>query len=284
MRSDKLVTIVGEILLAALVVMFFGCGSNDKSTGSTVNYNDPEFTAVRGEVDLFIDSTLEFFTNGLDNIHGLATDTSLVNPILYVPGPIDLTTDSVSATYSGGWHVVYIALNRSAFVSILRDSIQFLKNGQPQQSSSGLDDLFYKQFWTYRVNDTTVTHESFAGNADYWFSGLNTSQATISGSNVFSVYSKFVSTDSTVWQDINIDATLSGIRVKKNTSGWAQSCPNSGSIAATVEMLYQKGSAAPDTTNWTVSLTFNNGNVSSIITRGTTVWSYNEQICTPPGN
>jgi len=284
MRSHKLVLILGVTLLAGLFVMYIGCGSDDnKSTDNLADYSDPEFLVVQEEVGYYVDSTLEFFTNGLGNIYGLATDT-VVDPVQYVPGPIDPATDSISATYNDGWHVVYIALNRETFVSILRDSIQFLKDGQPQQNSTDLDNLIYRHFWTYNVTDTTVTYKSFVGNANYSFAGLNTSEATITGTDDFSVHSKYVSTDSTVWRDININATLNDIQVKKAAGGWVHNCPCSGSITAAIEMVYQKDSAAPDTTSWTVHLSFDNGNVSTVLTKGEFMWSYDEQICTPPGN
>lgn len=282
MRSYKLVLVLGVTLLVGLFAMFVGCGSdNDKSTGNTANYNDPEFVVMQGEVNGFVDSTLEFFTNGLSNIYGLATDT-VVDPVQYAPGPIDTITDSISATYAGGWHVVYIGFNRSSFYSVLRDSIQFLKDGQPQQTASDLDNLLYRHFWTYDVIDTAVTHQSFVGNARYSFAGLNTTQATITGTDDWQAHSKYVCPDSTVWWDVNIDAALTDIVVKKSGIGWVESCPSCGSVSATIQTVYKKDTDFPDTTSWAVNLTFSDGNLYSVVTRGTSTWTYNRQLCTPP--
>ena len=283
MRWEKVVLVLGVTLLAGLLVMFAGCGSVDKSTNNA-DYNDPEFLVVQQEIDYFIDSTLAYFTGGLGNIYGLATDTT-VDPVQYGSRPpdYDSTQDTALATYADGWHVVYFSIHRDTYSAILRDSIQFIKEGQPQQSSAGLESLNYKHFWSYEVTDTTVTQRSYTGNADYAFVGLDAAQATITGTNEWQVHSKYVSTDSTIWRDINVDATLTNIRVYKTGSGWVDNCPCTGLISATIEMVYKKDSAAPDTTNWTVNLRFTNGSMlSSVSTGSAPSWIYSTQLCTPP--
>lgn len=284
MRWKKVVLVLGVTLLAGLLVMFAGCGSDDKSTNSA-DYNDPEFLVVQQEIDYFIDSTLAYFTGGLGNIYGLATDT-LVDPVQYGSRPPEYDStkgDTAIATYADGWHVVYFSIHRETYSAILRDSIQFIKDGQFQQSSTGLESLNYKHFWTYGVTDTTVTHRSYTGNTDYAFVGLDAEQATITGTNELQVHCKYASIDSTVWRDINIDATLTDMKVNKTGSGWIHSCPSAGAISASIEIVYKKDSAAPDTTNWTVNLTFNNGSMFSTVTIGSALpWTYSTQLCTPP--
>jgi hypothetical protein len=162
----------------------------------------------------------------------------------------------------------------------LKDSIQFLKNGQPLQTSSGLDALKYKHHWQYVDKDTTVTYRTYTGNADYTFSGLNTATATIAGSNELQIDSKTVHTDSTVWRDFTISATLTNVKVNQTPSGWVQGCPSSGSISASVEMVYQKDTDDPVTTNWTVNVSFNDGHMSVVVNRGSTSWMYDTQVCT----
>lgn len=283
MRLGKICLVLGVTVLSGLLVALFGCGSDDKSTGDGVNYNDPEFLVVQNEVSSFVDSTLSFFTHGLGNIGTVPGDT-VVDPVKYGPRPpdFDSTKDTAVATYANGWHVVYFAIHRDAYDAILRDSIQFIKDGQPQQTSSDLEELVYKHFWQYNVIDTAVTHRSYTGNTDYTFAGLNTSIATIDGANDLQVHSKYVSTDSTIWRDINFEAALTDIEVGKTGSGWAQNCPNSGSVSAAVGMVYQKDSDAPDTTNWSAYLMFNEGSMSAVVSRGSATWSYGKQLCTPP--
>ena len=41
MRLGKICLVLGVTVLTGLLVALFGCGSDDKSTGDGVNYNDP---------------------------------------------------------------------------------------------------------------------------------------------------------------------------------------------------------------------------------------------------
>ena len=280
MRSHTLVLILGVALMTGLFAMVIGCGSDNRSD-NPVNYNDPEFVVIQDEVGRFVDSTLEFFANGMGTMYGLATDT-VVDPVLYVPGPIDFETDSISSSYINGWHVVYIALNRNEFTSVLRDSIRFIKDGQPQQSANNIEDLLFRHFWSFNVTDTNVTHRDLVGQADYSFTDLNTTQATINGTDDWQADSKFVSTDSTVWRNITIEATVTNVKINQSVAGWVQSCPTSGTVSATIQMVYQKDDNDPVTSEWTVHITFNNGNVSTLVGRGENSWNYNTQLCTPP--
>ncbi len=283
MRWEKVVPVLGVTLLVGMLIMFAGCGSDDKSTNSA-DYNDPEFLVVQEEIGYFVTSTLGFFTGGLDAIYGLPTDTT-VDPIQYSSRPPEFDStkgDTAIATYADGWHVIYFSVHREGYSKIVRDSVQFIKGGQPQQSPLDLESLKFKHFWAYEVTDTTTTHRSYIGNVDYTFTGLDGSQATITGAHEQQVHTKNVSADSTVWRDINVDGTLTDMRVNKTGSGWAQNCPSSGSITASIGMVYRKDSAEPVTTNWAVSLTFSNGNMSSTVTRGSAPpWQYSTQLCTP---
>jgi hypothetical protein len=283
MRLNKLFLVLGATVLAGLLVAFVGCGSDDKSTGDIGSNSDPEFQVVQNEINFFIDSTMESFANGLDNIYGLATDT-IVDPIRYGPLPPDYdpNTDTATATYADGWHAVYIAIHRETYDAWLRDSIQFIKDGEPKQLSTELDVLVYKHYWKYDVTDTAVTHRSYTGNTDYTFTDLNTNTAVINGNNELQVHSKVVADESTVWRDITVEATLTEVQVKKTPEGWAQGCPSSGTITASIEMVYQKDDNDPVTTNWSVNVSFDNGNMTVVVVRGTTSWLYNTHLCTPP--
>ncbi|MFH1373939.1 MAG: hypothetical protein ABII79_09105 [bacterium] len=286
MRWDKVAFALAGSLLVGLLVFFAGCGSDDNTTtGSSVDYNNPEFLLVQQKVNDFVDSTLNNLESGLENIYQLATDTT-IDPVQYGSHPpdYDSTRDSASATYADGWHVVYFAIHRNEYDAHLRDSIRFVKAGVPQQVASGLDSLLYKRFWSYDETDTTVTCLSCLGNAGYYFGGLDTDQATISGSDSWQVHSKFVSPDSTVWRDISLNATAADIKVNKSMIGWDQGCPVRGSISASIQMIYQKDSAVPDTSNWTIDLGFVGGSMSAIVNDGSCVWTYNTQLCSPPTN
>ncbi len=282
MRSRTLVLGLGVILLIGLLLVVFGCGKDKDKSIDPADFSDPDFLAVQAEFERFIDSTVQFFSSGLGNIQGLATDTT-IDPILYVPTPIDSIKDSVSASYADGWHVVYIGLNREEYMSVLQDSIRFIQAGEPQQKPGDLDQLLFKHYWRYYRIDTSVTHQSFIGHADYAFSGLDGIEATIEGAHGMQIFSKLVTPDSTVWREFAVDAELSNFRIQKTPVGWAQFCPSTGTVSATVEMIYQRDAETPVATTWTINATFNLGDVRAAVTSGNETWNYTEQCCTPPG-
>ncbi|HWR83189.1 MAG TPA: hypothetical protein VN285_07795 [Candidatus Deferrimicrobium sp.] len=281
MRSRKQVALLGVTLLAGILALVLGCGSDNKSTDNPANYGDPEFLVVQGEMENFVDSTLESFTTGMGAIYQLEPDTTL-NEVFFGPGPFEPPTDSISASYGSGWHVVYIGLDRTLYYLVIRDSVQFLKEGQPQQEADGLDSLRFHHQWAFRFKDTTVSHRDGEGNANYYFGGLNTSVTTINGTNDRQVWAKFVSEDSTVWRSLHVEASVYDVQLRRGAGGWVQHCPSSGSISATIEMVYQKDLEAPDTTVWQVNTSFEDGSVTTTVTKSGFAWTYTKQRCTPP--
>lgn len=277
MRSRKLLSVLGFIVLVGLTFSFVGCGSDKTPTGTTGSITDPDFVAVQQDVNYFVDSTLEFFVSGFGNMYALADQADTLDPVYY--GPVYPDSDFVSATYVNGWHVIYISRNRSTHSTAMRDSVRFFSNGMVQQAASNVDSLYYKHEWNFNFHDTTVTNTAFTGRTDLDITGLSGSLATIDGTHEMSISHKFVSSDSTVWRTCDFNADLSNFTVSKTPVGWAQGCPASGTISGTVQTTYKKDDAAEVSLTWTITLTFNNGTMSATITRGTTTWSYTSNVC-----
>ncbi|MFQ5453035.1 MAG: hypothetical protein ACE5D6_02465, partial [Candidatus Zixiibacteriota bacterium] len=231
-------------------------------------------------VEFYVDSTIQFFLNGLGNLSALADGQDIFDPIHY--GPFQPNNDSVNTSYLNGWHVIYIARDRSTYSTTLLDFVRFFSNGQIQQSSNNVDSLYYKHEWSYSALDTTVSHSNYDGAVDFAIIGLQTTQATFAGSNDLTINTKFASVDSTVWRDFTISADLSNFVVKKTGSGWAQGCPSSGTISATVTMTYTKDTGTPVTTTWTFDLSFTNGTMTATAQLGNTTWDYTNNFCTAP--
>lgn len=282
MRSRKLMLLLGTVVVLAASLTFYGCSKDDSPTGQVGNLNNPEFLAVHEQVSDFVDSTLAWFNDGLGSMNRLAADT-VVDPILYGPTDPNAITDSASVIYTDdGWHVVYFEFHADAYSSILVDSIQFRKAGVYQQGVADLETLLYKHNWGYNSSDTTVTHTDYTGNVDYLFDNLDEQQCTVTGTTSWDAHSKFVSADSTVWRDFEIDVTYTGGRIDKTGSGWAQGCPESGTFSVDVEMTYQKDAGTPVVTVWNVTVTFNSGIAAVVATQGETTWSYSSRECWPP--
>jgi len=284
MRSQKIMLLLGMAVLIGAGLILFGCPSDETPTNNNGDLNDPEFLQVYGQLNDFIDSTLYNFNAGLGSMYTLSADT-LVDPVQY--GPIDPNahTDSSSVTYSQqGWHVVYVAYHTDDYNTIITDSIQFLKDGEFQQTAVDLESILYRHRWQYDVPDPEVRHTTFDGRSDFTFGDLDTDLGSVNGSNSLEAVSKFISNDSTVERKFNFDADLSNIRISKTGSGWAQGCPKSGSVAFSLQMVYQKDEEAPDTTNWNGTINFTYGTGTYNFGNGSSSWAYSQNECSAPTN
>lgn len=287
MRLANRVLVPGmAILIGVMLLLVAGCGDDETNTPNTItgSMTDPDFVAVKTQLDNFVDSTVAFFKNGLNTLEGISDDDGIIPP-QYAVSPEQ--QDSVQTSYANGWHVIQISYterdqaDQGVWQMTLADSIQYRKNGVAQEDWRGHDELVFKHHWTWDVFDTDVTHTSFAGNTDFTFDNVNTTQATVTGSRDFTANNKVVTVDSTVWRDFTFTADVNNVTLKKSLSGWS-SCPTGGSVSTTVEMVYTKDDGDPITTTWNATFTFNNGSLSASITKGSTVWSYTSDLCNVP--
>ncbi len=278
MRLQKRILVSGLTVAVGVVALILaGCGSDDKSTSST-NYGsltNPEFVVVQNQVDMFVDSTVNFLINGLNTVYGISDENGTILPAQYAPGPED--NDEFDTSYANGWHRVFIANQYEGYGTTVLDSIQYVKNGAVQQSWANRDQLVYKHYWTW-ISET----DTISGTADYTFTNLNSVQTTVTGTNQMEYRSQVVTNDSTVTRTFEIEATLSGFTLAKTMSIDWDHCPVSGSIAVTVTMTYKKDSADPVESTWTGNLAFDDGSLSAAFRLGNTVWQYQNQVCINP--
>ncbi len=278
MRSHKITVALGLLALTVFTIGMVGCGGSDNNPTSTAgSLTDPSFMAVQDQVDNIVDSTLTNIVNGFQNLTNVSGDGN-VNPVFY--GPVQPDSDVVSATYADGWHVVLVARTRAAYNTMLRDSVQFFVNDEISQLPAGVDSLYYRHQWQFNFGDTSVTHLGMSSQATLTISGLQSTTATIDGTHETSVNTKQVTADSTVWRSFGINAEVTNLEVSKSFVGWAQGCPNSGTISGTVEMTYQKDDAASVATAWNFTATFTDGTMAVTVTKGTTSWHYSTDVCT----
>lgn len=278
MRLQKRILVLGLTVAVGVVALILtGCGSDDKSTSST-NYGsltDPEFVVVQSQVDMFVDSTVNFLRNGLNIVYGISDENGTILPAQYAPGPED--NDVFDTSYANGWHRVFIANQYEGYGTTVLDSIQYIKNGAYQESWANRDQLVYKHYWTWISEVDTIR-----GNAHYTFGGLNTAQATVTGTNRVEYRLQVVTGDSTVTRTFTIEATMSGFTLAKTMSiGWDH-CPLTGSVSVTLTMTYQKDGADPVESTWTGNLAFDDGSLSAAFRLGNTVWQYQDQVCINP--
>ena len=276
MRSRNLIFIVGLVVMSAFSLTFVGCSDDDPAPTQISGGDDvvdtiasPQFSTVKEQVEDFVEDTRGLVNDGLSM--ALASVDEL-DDIVFGPAPPD------SSKQSDNW-LIYFFMQAGAQIYGL-DSIRFLNNGVPRGDVVGADQILFKHYWCKNVNDTTVSHATLDIHSDLDLTGIDGTTATIDGFHNVVIASKYVSNDSTVWWDFDIQATITDFTVNKSGSYWNYGCPCSGSMSVTVDASYKKDSAAVANTSWEFDLTFTNGLMEAEVTLDTDTCSYSTQVCT----
>lgn len=281
MRLGNRVLVTGmTLLIGAALLIGAGCGGDDADTPNTItgSLTNPEFVAVRAQLDNFVDSTVTFFKNGLNTVKGIAPGDIVIPQYAVIPE----LEDWWDTTYTNGWHVIRIDYTQpNSWQTTLSDSIQYKVNGVAQEDWRNRDQLEFRHHWTYDVFDTLVSHTSYAGYTYFTFADLNGSTTTLTGGRDFTAHNLVVTADSTVVRDFTFTAEINNVTLKWANDAWSN-CPTSNTITATVEMVYTKDDGDPVTTTWDATFSFNNGSMSASISKGRTVWSYTTDLCDSP--
>ncbi|HOD65307.1 MAG TPA: hypothetical protein PLR32_04340 [candidate division Zixibacteria bacterium] len=282
MRSHRSLFLSGAALALAALAFIWGCSDDDDNPTKWGSLEDPQFQAANTQFEALLDTTITQFTEALGAIQTLPANDD--DPIHHGPGDPNGITDSLIVSYSSGWHTIHLEWHsQSGYIAIVNDSIQFLRNGQPTQEGSGLEQLLYRHRWSWTAPDTTVTYINGAGYSLFDFDGLHTQEATIDGANGCSVETKFVFADSVVHYDFAAEAALDDVVVTKTGPTWDRGCPTSGRFTATIMMTYQRNDEAPVPTQWNFSATFHNGAVHVVATANGYTWTYDGVACSQEG-
>lgn len=283
MRFQKFLLVLGLAVLFGVGIMVVGCSDDEAPTRIIGSLDDPEFMAVQDQLEVFVDSTVQFLENGLNSISNISSSyNDQIDPIYY--GPVKPDSDFVSTDYVNGWHIAEVSHVRASYTYMLKDSIQFFNGDNIQQGTSNVDSLRYRHRWTYMNHDTTVSHTDYEGVNSFAFHNLNSNMAQTSGTHQLMIQNKFVSADSTVSRQYSFEANLNNVAVNETGSGWTQGCPNSGTMSASMTMTYQKDQDEPITSVWTISLTFMNGEMAATVSQGNTSWTYGASVCDAVSN
>jgi hypothetical protein len=285
MRLGNRVLVTGmTLLIGAVLLIGAGCGDDDADTPTTItgSLTNPEFVAVKAQLDNFVDSTVTFFKNGLNTVKGIAPGDIVIPQYAVSPEQ----EDDWDTLYTNGWHVINIDYTHkendaAVWQTTLSDSIQYKANGVAQEDWTGRDQLDFRHHWTYDVAADEVSHTSYAGYAYFTFANLNTTTTTLTGGRDFTAHNLVVTADSTVVRDFTFTSDINNVALKMANDAWSN-CPTSNTITATVEMVYTKDDADPVTTTWDATFSFNNGSMSASISKGNTVWSYTTDLCDSP--
>lgn len=279
----RTVGLVGSFLTLALTCAFvIGCGGDDDKapTSQLGDLSDPQFVVVNETIEALVDSSVSLFGSGFASLTSISAGDE-IDPAQQIVVPDDGTKDNSGASYTNGWHYVWASISGANYQVVIHDSVQFRNAaGAVQQNPAGLASLTYRRDWSFMANDTTVSHANLDAWCDFDYSGLNTDQATINGDQAFTMERKTVGQTNT-WHDLEVAATYTNMSISKTPfGGWAQSCPESGTVTGSVEYVRTVGANAPDTTTWTYSLLFTDGVVDVQVVSGGTTWQTTYNTCT----
>ncbi len=276
MRSLKSLSVLGFVLLACMSFVVVGCGSDDAPTNTVGSLTDPNLMAVQEQVEALADSTIAFVLSGMQSSSAVSADGDII-PFLYSPG--FTLGDQITITYVNGWHIVDLSQTTADYVFNVLDSVQFYNNDAVSQLGANADSIWYRHNWSYTATNQQASYTNIEGYAGFDFRALNTEQAVIDGVNELNVVNQVVTDQSTVVRTFDFASTVTNLAVNKTGVGWAQGCPNGGTINTTVSMstVVDDGTAIPSI--WDVSMTFTDGTAAVTVSTGSTVWSYSTDLC-----
>ena len=276
MRFRSTLILVGLTSLVIGGLLLAGCSSDDKTTPrSTVSLTQLMLPAATSQVNVQLDSMIARLDAGL-TVSTIVEDGNAFD-IMLGSGLAD------TVTRDDGWLIIVLTdLQSSLGALTVVDSIQYLKNGQTQSTPRDADEVIFRHFYSRTAGDTTVTSKDLVTQSDLTFAGTSTSQATIDGTISSVIHDKTVTTDSTVWQDWDIEAVVSALRVGKAGQSWGEGCPITGTAQISVDFTYQKNNSAAVTTSWDFAVMFTNGAITVNITSGPDFSSnYQHTVCNP---
>ncbi len=280
---------LGLLLLAAMLLVFGGCGDDNPPAPITTNnpvegdLNDPVFQTVQQQINEYLQDAHELYGLGFDNIYQLPTDTETVRNMMGPFGP----DDTVAAAYVDGWHVMYISRHTLSFDEFFRDSVQFRINSEAVEEPQGLDYMRFIRYWGYTDKDVDETHTNKYGHLDLEYTNLNTGACNINGFNNAIFEWNYISADSTVEAIFDMVVTTNDLSILEVPyNGWISACPVSGELTFEIDQAYSV-TINYDTefwvTSWEATVTFENGTASVEVIRNNVCWNYTHSLCTPVG-
>jgi hypothetical protein len=278
MRSQKVVLALGLIALVGAALLLSACSSDDTPTSrsSTINLHYPEVVA---EVNQLIDSSLAAFATTLEMFEGSralqdGTDLALRE---FMMSSFDL--DSV--TTEGMWYITWNADLQTSLASVQIDSILFLEDGAPTLIACHADGMRIKRIWEVASFNTDESHTDYQVISEFRFSGLDTDQATITGTVNAIVQDVTIAGTSTTTMGYVIDAGFTGLVVDATDSEFTGGCPASGTCAVEVELTYQKDAGDEWVSSWDFAFSFTDGAVQGTVTDSRVDSVYTQTFCTP---
>jgi len=281
MRSSKSLLLAG--MIAALMVALMGLSCSDDDTPTT--------NIIPEEEDNGIESLLGVVSSRV-NEH-LDSVIGTMEAGLRVATFIDVGTGDIGGALMGSvipdstngdndW-IVSWATDLQAGLGTLTivDSLTYVVNGAFSVNAKDADAMYIKHNYDYLSSDSTVSFNNVDHRGFLHITGIDGTTATVNGVFNTVINDKFVSADSTVWNDWTIETSITNLTVAKDGSSWTTGCPGSGTATVDVEYRYARDLDIPSTTVWHMTVTFTDGDIDVDVTIGNLSASYEYALCTP---
>jgi hypothetical protein len=161
------------------------------------------------------------------------------------------------------------------------DSLTYIVDGALSVNAKDATAMWVKHNYSFETADTTATYNNLDHHGSLHIGGIDGNTALVNGEFFTVIDKKFVSTDSTTWNQWTVSMDVTDLAVTKIGTSWDNGCPASGSIVATVEYLHAQDTDVPTVTVWEFDMIFTDGNVAVNVSTGNLVASYDLALCTP---
>lgn len=279
MRSSKSLLLAGLAAIIAVTIIALGCSDDTKPTPPT----PPEdhgiqsmLALVQGQVHEYLDSAVNTMESGLRVATFVDVGSADIGDVFMGSGLPDSTIDEHF------WIISWLTdLVIGTGTLRIVDSLTYVVNGEMSINARGADAMYVKHNFSYENQDTTVTFTDVSNHGFVHFTGIDSATAVANGEFTINLKDKFVSADSTTWNNWTIQATVSDLTFVRTGTSWTSGCPNSGTCQVNVQYTYSRDEDIPTTTLWQFDITFTDGAMAVDVSTGPLSSSYEYTLCTP---
>jgi len=282
MRSSKSLLLAGMTAIIAVTIIALGCSDDTKPTPSTPPEDhgiESMLSVVQGQVHECLDSAVNTMESGLS----VAAFTDAGSADITDIGDMFMGSGIPDSTVGQSPWIVSWLTDLGSGASILRivDSLSYVVNGALSVDAHDADAMFIKHNFSFVNQDTTVSFTDVSNYGFLHFTGIDGTTATANGEFTVNLKDKYVSDDSTTWNNWTVQTTVTNLTFVRTGTSWTSGCPNSGTCQVDVQYTYSRNEDIPVTTFWQFDITFTDGAMAVDVSTGPLSSSYEYTLCTP---
>jgi hypothetical protein len=290
MRAKVMIPGLGLLILFAVMFLAFGCSSDSSptSTKTAGSETDHDYLLVQGQIDVVLDSAIQFFSTGFDNYNLLPNDDDEVQAH-YSPGDPSATT-GYGYYPATGWYEFYVSRDNGVFTDHMTDSLLFKADNSVTANPGDADYMHYIHHWDFASKLTSQTYTDYDSSwVDLEFTDLDDTQAQLNGTAQLWMNWNYVSIDTTIDADYNVFVYFNDVGIDEvPTYGFVSGCPSEGQFSFAIYQSYTLDDGTTpvtvDNVRWNATVEFENGLATVRITNADSFWNYSRQVCVTSGS